>query len=185
MTVLVQEEAPNPLIPHVPEIIVGLVAFGLLYYVLSRFAFPVFERTYRERVERIEGGLLRAEQAQAEAEALLVDYRAQLANARAEASRIRTEAQAERQSIVEEARREAIEAAEAVHARAQAQLNADRQQALTELSREVGRIAVDLAGKIVGESLADDARAGRTVDRFLSDLESGRVGATEPTAGAR
>jgi F-type H+-transporting ATPase subunit b len=183
--VVAQEEAPNPLLPHVPEIIVGLIAFGLLYLVLSRYALPVFERTYRERVERIEGGLRRAEEAQAEAQALLADYRGQLANARVEAARIRTEAQAERQSIIEEARREAVAAAEAVHARAQAQLHADRQQALAELSREVGRIAVDLASKVVGESLADDARAHRTVDRFLADLESGRVAAGEPTAGAR
>ena len=65
-----QGEEANPLLPAVPEILVGLVAFGLLYLVLSRAVFPRFERAFRERTEAIEGGLERAERAQREAEAL-------------------------------------------------------------------------------------------------------------------
>jgi F-type H+-transporting ATPase subunit b len=56
---------------------------------------------------------------------------------------------------------------------AQRQLEAERQQALTQLHREVGRLAVDLAGRVVGESLGDDDRQRRVVDRFLADLERG------------
>jgi F-type H+-transporting ATPase subunit b len=55
---------------------------------------------------------------------------------------------------------------------AQAQLAADRQQALAALRQEVGALSVDLAGKIIGESLADEARQGRLIDRFLDELEA-------------
>jgi F-type H+-transporting ATPase subunit b len=55
---------------------------------------------------------------------------------------------------------------------AQAQLAADRQQALAALRQEVGALSVDLASKIIGESLADEARQARLVDRFLEELEA-------------
>ena len=52
------------------------------------------------------------------------------------------------------------------------QIAAERQQAITQLRGEVGGLATTLASRIVGESLEDDARARRTVERFLADLES-------------
>ena len=166
------EEAPNPLIPHTVELIVGAVAFLLLFWVLKKFAFPMFEKTYSERTEAIEGGIKRAEIAQAEAADALAQYQAALADARGEAAAIRAEAQSDRTRIVEEARAEAEAAAEAVTSRARAQIEADRLQARTELSREVGRIALDLATRVVGESLTDDARARATVDRFIDELDA-------------
>jgi F-type H+-transporting ATPase subunit b len=180
--VLAAEGEPSPLIPHTSELIVGLVAFGLLLFFLSRKVFPVFERVYAERREAITGGMERAEAAQAEAQAALEQYRAQLADARSDASRIRTEAQAERKAIVDEARAEAQAAAEQVTARAQTQLQSELAQARTELSREVGRLAVDLAGRVVGENLSETERTRATVERFVADLES--VSASADGAGS-
>jgi F-type H+-transporting ATPase subunit b len=54
----------------------------------------------------------------------------------------------------------------------QAQLDAQRASIVAELRADLGRVAVDLAGKVVGESLEDEARQRRTVDRFLAELES-------------
>jgi F-type H+-transporting ATPase subunit b len=54
---------------------------------------------------------------------------------------------------------------------AQSQIEAERQQALTSLRAEVGTLATELASRIVGESLADQARQSRMVDRFLDELE--------------
>jgi F-type H+-transporting ATPase subunit b len=178
------DEAPNPLIPHTVELIVGAVAFLLLLWVLKKFAFPMFEKTYVERTEAIEGGIKRAEVAQAEAAAALAQYQAALADARGEAAEIRAEAQTERTRIVDEARAEATAAAESVIARSQSQIDASRIQAQSELSREVGRIALDLASRVVGESLEDDARARATVDRFIADLETSTAGAESNGAGS-
>lgn len=181
---LAAEGEPSPLLPHMSELVVGLVAFGLLFWLLSKYAFPVFEKTYAERTEKIEGGIEQAEEAQAEANALLERYREQLASARDDAARIRSEAQSERQSIVAEARTEAQEAAAAVTRRGEAQLAAEADQVRATLSQDVGRVAVELAEKIVGESL-DDERTTAIVDRFIADLEAGAdsVGAEAP-AGA-
>ncbi len=159
------------LIPHVPELIVGGIGFAVLCFVLMKFVFPRMEQTYQARVQAIEGGIKRAEQAQEEANELLEQYRHQLASARAEATRIRDEAREEGHRIIEEMRAQARAEADRIIARGDEQLATDRQQLVTELRGEMGRISVDLASRIVGESLADEARRKGTVERFLAELE--------------
>lgn len=166
------EDGPNPLVPAPAEIIVGGVAFLLLLWFLATKAYPRFEQVYRERAAAIEGGIAQAEQAQAEAAAALAQYQAQLAEARVETARMREDAQAQRAAIVEEARNEARAEADRIVARAHESIEADRAAAVRSLRDEVGRLAVDLASRIVGESLEDEARQRRTVDRFLDELES-------------
>ena len=161
----------NPLVPATPELIVGIIAFVLLFLFLRAKVFPIFERVYAERTEAIEGAIEKAAADRAEAQALLERYRLQLAEARDEAGRIRTEAQTQRAEIVEEARVEARGEAQRILDSATAQIASERQQALAELRREVGTLAVDLASRVVGESLQDDARRNGTVERYLSELE--------------
>jgi F-type H+-transporting ATPase subunit b len=167
-----EEEEFNPLLPHTAEIIVGLVAFLLLFLLLRKAVFPKFEAAFQARTEAIEGGIKRAEEAQAEAAAALEKYNAQLAEARAEAARIRDEARAEGKQIVDQLSAEAREAAARITASSEAALAAQRQQVVTSLRAEIGTLATQLAERIVGESLADDERSRRVVDRFLADLES-------------
>jgi F-type H+-transporting ATPase subunit b len=164
-------EAHNPLIPPVGEIIVGVIAFAILYFVLAKFVFPQMEKTFVARREAIEGGMERAEAMQAEAKAALEHYRAQLAEARTEAAQIRDAARAEGQQIIEELRAQAQEESARIIARGDEQLAAQRQQVLNQLRAEVGTLAVELASRVVGESLADEARRSGTVDRFLDNLD--------------
>jgi len=164
-------EEPNPLAPHTSELIVGLLAFLLLLYFLARTVFPRFERAFQARREAIQGGIERAEAAQAEAAAALQQYRAQLAEARTEAAGIRDAAREQGQLIVEEMRASAQAEAARITARGEEQLRAERQQIVNELRSDIGRLAVDLAGRIVGESLEDEVRRRGTVERFLTDLE--------------
>jgi len=178
-------EDVNVLALPLDELIIGSVCFLIVLVVLAKIALPNIRRTLAERAEAIEGGLRRADQSQAEASELLEQYRRQLADARAEAADIRSQAQADRAAIIEAARTEAAAAADQVGQRAHAQLEADRNQMRGELTREVGRLSVVLAEKIVGEALADDARVRATVDRFIADLETGAdaVAAEGATAG--
>jgi F-type H+-transporting ATPase subunit b len=166
------EEDFNPLLPKTAEIIVGAVAFILLFLFLRKAVFPMFEKAYAARTEAIEGGIKRAEDAQAEAAAALAKYQAQLAEARTEAARIRDEARAEGKQIVDQLTAEARETAARITAQSEASLAAQRQQVVAALRTEIGTLAVQLAERVVGESLSDDERAGRVVDRFLADLDS-------------
>src|SRR5690242_810720 len=164
--------AQNPLLPPWQEIVLGLVAFILLYLVLRRFVFPQMEKMFAARVDAIEGGIKRAEAAQAEANQLLEQYRTQLAEARTEAARIRDEARADAEGIRQDVLAKAREESDRIIAAGREQLAAQRESIVRDLRSEVGTLAVDLAGRIVGESLADEARSRGTVERFIAELDS-------------
>ena len=173
MLPLAGESPLGPLLPeHPEEFFIGLVLFGIVFLVIWKVVVPMFEKTYAERTAAIQGGIQKAEAAQAEAAAALEEYKAQLATAREEASRIREEAKTQGAAIVADMRQQATEESSRLLANAKAQIEAERAAAVSSLRTEIGGLATTLAGRIVGESLDDDARARRTVDRFIADLES-------------
>ena len=171
MTYLAAEASQNPLIPAGAELVIGTICFVVVFGVLAKILMPRITRMLAERTELIEGGLARSEEAQAEAKQLLDQYREQLAEARHEAARLREEAREQGAQIIAEMREQAQAEARRITESAQAQIDAERQQALTALRAEVGTLATELASRIVGESLTDEARQSRMVDRFLSELE--------------
>ncbi|HYZ54808.1 MAG TPA: F0F1 ATP synthase subunit B [Streptosporangiaceae bacterium] len=168
----------NPLVPSWTELIIGVIAFLIVFGALGKVLLPRIQQMLQERTDKIEGGLERAEEAQAEAARVLEQYRQQLADARHEAARLREEAKEQGAQIIAEMREQAQAEARRLTEAANAQIDSERQQALASLRAEVGALATELAGRIVGESLQDEARQRRVVDRFLTDLEQrGGIGA--------
>lgn len=161
-----------PIIPHPGELIFGVIAFAILYFVVAKKVVPRLEAMYAERAAAIEGQIAEADQAQAEAQEALEQYKAQLAEARQEAAKIREDAREQGAQIVAEMRAKAQAEAQRITDAASAQIEAERQQTIVALRSEVGRLATDLAGRVVGESLEDEARQRRTVERFLAELEA-------------
>ena len=171
---LAAEEKVNPLVPHTAELVVGAIAFSLLFYVLRKFVVPMFEKAFEARTQAIQGGIERAEKAQAEAQRALTQYTEQLSKAQSEAQTLREEARVQGAAIIEDLRAKAQDEAARITATAHASIEAERQQAIASLRNEVGTLAVELASKIVGEALDDQARQSRVVDRFLEDLEKSK-----------
>jgi len=102
-------EGANPLVPHTAELIVGFIAFSLLFLVLRSKVVPLFEKAFAERTEAIQGGMEKAERAQVEAERALAQYTAQLNEARGEAQKIREDARVQGAAIIEDLRSKAAE----------------------------------------------------------------------------
>ncbi|MET9960937.1 F0F1 ATP synthase subunit B [Streptomyces sp. NPDC006326] len=164
-------ETENPLVPPIPELVIGLIAFVIVFGFLAKKLLPNINKVLDERREAIEGGIEKAEAAQTEAQSVLEQYKAQLAEARHEAARLRQEALEQGTALKEELRAEGQRQREEIIAAGHAQIEADRKAASQALRQDVGKLATDLAGKLVGESLEDVARQSRTIDRFLSELE--------------
>jgi F-type H+-transporting ATPase subunit b len=177
MLYLAQSGTQNPLVPDLTELIVGAISFFIVFGVLGKVLLPRITKTLEERTEKIEGGIQRAEEAQRDANQVLEQYKEQLANARHEAARLRQEAREQGAQIIAEMREQAQAEARRLVDAAQAQIQADRQLAIQMLRAEVGTLAVDLASRVVGESLEDEARQRRVVERFMADLESQPNGA--------
>ena len=161
----------DPLVPSGAELIIGAICFIVVFGILGKMLLPRAQQMRAQRTELIEGGLAKSEEAQAEAKELLDQYREQLQEARHEAARLREEAREQGAQIIAEMREQAQAEARRIAESAQAQIQAERQQALASLRTEVGALATELASRIVGESLADEARQSRMVDRFLGELD--------------
>jgi F-type H+-transporting ATPase subunit b len=160
----------SPVLPIWQEILIGSIAFAVLVYVLGKYVWPRMEATFQARVEAIEGGIRKAQDAQREAAELLEQYKQQLAEARTEAARIRDEARADAAGIREESAVRAREEADRIIQSGRDALLAERGAIVRELRSELGSLAVELAGRIVGESLEEEARRRGTVERFLEEL---------------
>ena len=158
------------LLPPVNELIAGIIAFAIVFFFVWRYATPAINRMLEQRQEAISGQLKEAEKAKAEAESLLADYKGQLAEARAEGNKIIEEARESAEEMKAEIIAKAETEAEQIRARARDDAAGERERALAEARSQVGDISIDLAGKIVGESLDQQAHQA-LIDRYLADLE--------------
>jgi F-type H+-transporting ATPase subunit b len=171
MLYLAQSGTENPLVPNTVELITGLIGFFIIFGVLAKILLPRLQQTLAERTDAIEGGLQRAAEAQTEANRVLEQYRAQLAEARHEAARLREEAREEGARIKADLREQGEAQKQQLVESARAEIDANRQQVLASLRAEIGALSVELASRVVGESLESEARQRRIVDRFLAQLE--------------
>ncbi|MFJ6572949.1 F0F1 ATP synthase subunit B [Streptomyces sp. NPDC091292] len=164
-------EMENPLVPPIPELVIGLLAFVIVFGLLAKKLLPNINKVLDERREAIEGGMETAEAAKTEAQSVLEQYKAQLAEARHEAARLRQDAQEQGAALIAEMRAEGQRQRDEIVAAGHTQIEADRKAAAQALRQDVGQLATELAGKLVGESLEDHARQSRTIDRFLDELD--------------
>jgi F-type H+-transporting ATPase subunit b len=188
LAMVLAAEEPNPLRPHTSELIVGVIAFALLFFFLKAKVYPIFEKTYAERKDAIEGGMERAKRAEEEAAEALAQYREQLADARHEAARLREEAREQGAAIIVEMREQAQAESRRVVESAHQQIEADKAQALQQLRSTLGTLASELAARIVGDALQDDARQRSVIDRFLDELDreaDASTGSSTPEGAAR
>jgi F-type H+-transporting ATPase subunit b len=167
---LAAEETKNPLLPALNELVWGTISLALLLLILWRTGvFRNIRTALGERTERIQGELERAEHERQEAQALLERYREQLAEARQEAARILEEARKNAENV----RRDLLARAEAdasrVVERASEEIQGERNRAISEIRGEAAALALDLAGRVIGESM-DDERHRRLVERYIEQV---------------
>lgn len=168
--ILAADESTRFILPHTDELIWGSVAFIILFTFLAKVAFPKLKQTLDARTEKIKGSLESAEKAKSDAGALLEQYRQQLSEARAEANKIIEEgkrtAEALRRDLVARAGNEAQE----IVARARAEVGAERDRALAELRSTIGDLSIELAKRVIGRELANEAAQRAFVDQTIAEL---------------
>ena len=165
------EDKPiKDLAPKLQELIVGAVAFGVIFAFMSKWVFPRVNRLLEERRQRIQGNLEEAERAKATAEQLLAEYRERLAAAREDANRILEEARRTAEAMRKDLMAKAEQEYQGIVGRAQEEIRAERDRVFQELKSQVGDLVFSLAGRVVGETL-DKTRQLRLVDDYIRELE--------------
>jgi F-type H+-transporting ATPase subunit b len=177
ISVLAQETVSDKedLYPHASELIVGALAFGILFVFMWKWVIPRVNALLEERRAQIQGQLEGAEQTRQQAERELADYRQQLAGAREEANRIIEEARETAEQFRRDIQGRAEEESRNTVARAQDEIRAERDRVFNELRQQVGEIAVGLAGRVVAAEL-DTKSHERLIDDYIDQVASGADG---------
>lgn len=157
------------LYPHASELVVGAVAFAIIFFFMWKWVIPRVNTLLEERRQKIQGELERAEETRSEADHILQEYRAQLAGAREEAGRIIEETRKTAEQLRKDMLGRAEEESQGIVARAQDEIRAERDRVFQELRSQIGEISVELAARIVGESL-DEAAHQRLIDEYIDQV---------------
>jgi F-type H+-transporting ATPase subunit b len=161
----------NPTTPHVGEIIAAAIFFLILFAIIVKVALPKLNATLAAREAALSGQLTQAEVTRNDADQVLAEYRAKLADAQAEANRIIEEGRRTAETIVADARTRAEAEAQALLQRAQSDIQAERDRALGAMRSELATLSIELAGKVVGQSLNSDAQR-QLVEGYIDQLAS-------------
>jgi F-type H+-transporting ATPase subunit b len=165
------QKAPSPILPQPNEIIWSVISFAVLFFLLWKFAYPGLKKGVADRSERIRTDLDAAEQAKADAEGVLVQYRAQLADAKSEAARIIEEARQQADAIKREQEQRLQGELAEMRSRAAADVEAAKAQAMADLRGEVAQLAVGAAEVVIERNL-DAATQQQLIDNYINSLAS-------------
>jgi F-type H+-transporting ATPase subunit b len=175
LSLLAEEAAVSDkkdLYPHATELIFGAVAFAIIYVFMWKWVIPKMNTLLEERREKIQGEMERAEAARLAADEELARYKTQLAGARDEGNRIIEEARQTADQLRADLQARAEQESLSIVARAQEEIRAERDRVFQELRTQVAQIAVELAGKVVGETL-DTSTHTRLIDEYINEVTSG------------
>lgn len=159
------------LIPKVPEILVSLTSFLILFFVLAKFAFPPITNMLDKRAETIRESLDRAEETRVEAERLLEEYKVQMAEARAEVAKVIEQGRLVADKMKDDIIARANEESANMIVKAKESIEGEKTAAMAELQRSVADISVQVAGKLIGEKLSADEHA-ELIDRYIAEVGS-------------
>ena len=146
-----------------------LLNFLLLFFVAKKFLFVPVKKMIDSRQQEIDDMYAQAQSAQDSAKALESEYQTKLETAQETSDRLVKEAVARGKNREEEIIRQANREADAIREKASADIAREKKQAVSEAKNEISSLAMEIAGKVVGQSL-DAARQEQLVDSFLEEL---------------
>lgn len=159
------------LLPHLAEFVPACIAFGVIWFLMAKFVWPTVLKSLSDREDKIRGDLEAAEQSRIAAAEEARKSAAYIDDAKREAEEIvsnaKREAAEERARILEKAQSDAAE----VLAKAHDAVDYERRKAMVELSRSVVDLAVEIAGKIIGNDLGESEQR-KLAEKYLVEVEA-------------
>lgn len=144
-----------------------IVSFGILLWVLYRYAFPPILETLETRERKIRESLEQAERLRVEAERRMQEYEAKLTVASRDAEAVLIQAKDRAQRLLDENEQRLVAEAERVKADAAREIDQERRKAIQEIRNQATDLALLVAEKVVERSLTD-ADHRRLADEALA-----------------
>lgn len=148
------------------------LSFGLVLFLLGKFAWKPIMKMLREREESIENALHAADKAREEMKNLVSDNERLLAEAKNERDAILGEARKIREKMIEEARLKANEEAQRIVDSALERIENEKMAAITELKNQIALLSIEIAEKLLREELSHDKKQEELIRKMLDDVKS-------------
>ena len=159
------------LIPDMNEFIPMLIVFLIILVILAKFGWPVVDGIITKRTDTIREALKKSEEAQAEAEATLAQYKQELADAKAEAAQIVADAKKTGEAVKADIQAQAERESAAMIEKAKVTIEAEKKAAISDLQGSIADISVDVAGRLIGQDLSD-AEHRKIIERYVNEAGS-------------
>ena len=152
-----------------------VVIFGIVFFLLAKFGFPVITNAVQKRSDHIADSLKAADEAQARLAGMAEEHARMIEETRLEQSRILKEASEARESIIAQAKEEAAAEAAKLLDHAKVEIAAERESAIRDIRRQVAMISVEVAEKIVRKDLASDGGQQSLIDRMVEEASQAQI----------
>ena len=147
------------------------IAFGIVFFVLAKFAFPVINGMLKKREEEINNALELAERTHKEMEQLQANNEQLLQQAREERVKMLNEAKQLSDKFVEDAKAKANEEKDRIIENAKEVIEHEKLAATTEIKNQIADISIKVAEKIIGKALESDKEQLDYINRLLEEIE--------------
>ena len=143
-----------------------VIIFGIVFFILAKFGFPVITKMVNERTESINKSLAMAEEARGELANLNKEQAELLLQAKKERARIMDDAAKMKASIIEQAKAQAQEEASRL------EITAEKESALQDIRKEVAMLSMNVSEKILRSDFASEDVQKRYVDKVMEELNN-------------
>jgi F-type H+-transporting ATPase subunit b len=146
-----------------------LIVFGIVFFILARYGFPIIVSMVDERKKIIDQSLQDAKAANEKLAAINTESEALLKSARDEQARLLREAAATRDEIIKEARQQADRESEKIIAEARRVIQMEKEDAVRDIQRQVALLSVEVARKILRRELSDEANQKTLIETYIDE----------------
>ena len=161
---------PAILTPDLGLLFWMLLAFLVVFFVLAKFGFPAIVNMVSERKRYIDESLQKAHEASERLENIRQEGETMLQEPREKQAQILKEAAQTRDDIVEKAQEKAKTEGARLLSEAKAEIESEKQQAISDIRAQVAELSVEIAGKVLREKLSSDAEQMKLIERLLDDV---------------
>lgn len=160
------------LIPESGLFLWMLLAFVVVLVVLGKFGWPIMTKMIDERAKYIDESITKAKEANEKLEKIQEETAAMLKEAQEKQSSILAEAVNMRNQIVEKAKTDATLAGQKILEEAKQQIEAEKEDAIRDIRRQVGLLSVEIAEKVLRQNLKSDTDQMAMIDRMLDEIKT-------------
>lgn len=160
----------NLITPSIGLIFWMLVGFGILFFILKKFAWPFIISTISAREHRIESQLLEAEKVRQDMANLKSEHQQLLVQAKEERDQILADARKMRDKLYEDAKEKANNEAKAIIEEAKNAIHFEKMKAMTEIKNEIANLSIEISEKILREELSDQTKQEALVNKWMNDV---------------